>query len=501
MPVHPADQCDAFAALHRQGLAIADIAARFGLSVRFVEQRLKLASLSPRLLAEYRAGAMALDQLTAFTLADDHVLQEEVWFESGYGDMTPQLIRRLLTKTQVEGCDRRARFVGVKAYEAAGGVIVRDLFDADDEGYFSDSQLLDRLVAEKLEAVAQNVRAEGWQWVKVSLDGDELTNGHFQRTAPEELSLPEEDEERLTSLCDRYDTLIEALEEDGENGSAELDEISREIDILQSRKISWPDDAKAQAGALVTIGPDGDTKIVRGLVKRAANGENRAKEDATRKARANGYSNAILLDLAAHRTAALRELLVQHPDMALLSLLHALVVALFYEGECSFLEITAHTVDLNRVSKSVVDGKAGQHFQARHVSWLERLPAREACWAWLEGLAPEERSALLAHCVGLTLSALDVSREHEDDDALAVALRLDMCAWWRPTRANFLDRLTKNEILAAVQEGVSQRAAWRLAGMKKDRMSKEAEKLLGGTTWLPAPLRPTAIPAPQTSTD
>lgn len=501
MPIHPADQCDAFAALHRQGLAVAEIAARFGLSVRFVEQRLKLASLSPRLLAEYRAGAMTLDQLTAFTLTDDHALQEEVWFERVFGDMTPQLIRRLLTKTQIEACDRRARFVGAKAYEVAGGIIVRDLFDADDEGYFSDSQLLDRLVVEKLNAIAQEVRAEGWEWVEISPDGDELTNGQFRRTAPCEIALPEDDEERLASLCDRYDALVEAFEEDDENGSTEFNGISREIDVLQSRKTSWPDATKAQAGALVILGPDGDIKIARGLVKSVPNGQQGVKDDAPRKVRANGYSNAILLDLAAHRTAALRELLIEHPDMLLLCLLYALVVALFYEGDRSCLDVMAHSVDLNRASKSVADSTAGQAFATRHMGWTERLPARKDCWAWLTSLTADERNALLAHCVGLTLNGLDNARSSEDVGFLAAALQLDMCAWWRPTRKNFLERLTKNEILATVQEGVSQQAAWRLAGLKKDRMCKEAEKLLSTSTWLPAPLRPAAMSAVLASTE
>ena len=169
VPVHPADQFETFAEFVHEGNSVDDVAARFGVTPTFVEQRLKLASVSPRLIVEYRSGAMTLEQLTAFTLSDSHALQEEVWFEHPYAEMPARAIRHLLTRSQVDAADRRARFIGIKAYQKAGGVILRDLFHAEDEGYFSDSQFLDVLVFEKLETAAQSIRAEGWQWVGQAL--------------------------------------------------------------------------------------------------------------------------------------------------------------------------------------------------------------------------------------------------------------------------------------------------------------------------------------------
>ena len=64
-PIHPADQFDAFAKLQKEGLPAEEIAARFGLTSTVVLQRLKLAAVSPRLMAEYRSGEMALEQLMA----------------------------------------------------------------------------------------------------------------------------------------------------------------------------------------------------------------------------------------------------------------------------------------------------------------------------------------------------------------------------------------------------------------------------------------------------
>ena len=56
--MHPADQFEAFAALVKEGRPIEDIAADFGVTPLVVQRRLKLANVSPRLLADYRAGAV-----------------------------------------------------------------------------------------------------------------------------------------------------------------------------------------------------------------------------------------------------------------------------------------------------------------------------------------------------------------------------------------------------------------------------------------------------------
>ena len=61
-------------------------------------------------------------------------------------------------------------------------------------------------------------------------------------------------------------------------------------------------------------------------------------------------------------------------------------------------------------------------------------------------------------------------------------------AGFRPTVENYLGRVTKPRILAAVREGAGERAAQLIAHLKKGDMAVEAERLLAGTGWLPEPL-------------
>ena len=84
-------------------------------------------------------------------------------------------------------------------------------------------------------------------------------------------------------------------------------------------------------------------------------------------------------------------------------------------------------------------------------------------------------------------------------DQLAQAISLDMAAWWEPTGERYLARVPKARILEAVREGVSEREAESLAGLKKDAMTLHAERLLVGKGWLPEVLRAPALPAPVTA--
>ena len=162
VPLHPLDQFRAFLALRERGQSEEEIAAAFFVSVAVVKQRLRLASVSPRLLDAYAEDAMTLDQLMAFTVSGDHERQEQVWerLAASY-TKEPYLIRRLLTEAAVRASDKRARFIG-ETYEAAGGAVLRDLFQGDDGGWLQDVVLVDRLVAERLEREAEAVHAEGW---------------------------------------------------------------------------------------------------------------------------------------------------------------------------------------------------------------------------------------------------------------------------------------------------------------------------------------------------
>jgi ParB family chromosome partitioning protein len=228
-PMHPADQYEAFAKLHAQeGQSAEDIAARFGVTPTVVKQRLRLGAVSPVLMDIYREGEMTLEQLMAFTITDDHALQERVWKELTW-NKSKEMIRRLLVEGHIEATDRRALYIGIDAYEAAGGHIVRDLFDAEHEGYFDDPELLHRLVGEKLDREAELVRAEGWKWVLVAPEFHYSAASGMRRVFPEAVSLTDGDQAKLDALESEHEAL--SIRHSDENLT---DELAGEFERLEA---------------------------------------------------------------------------------------------------------------------------------------------------------------------------------------------------------------------------------------------------------------------------
>mgnify|MGYP003714221005 CR=1 FL=1 len=79
------------------------------------------------------AAAKSKDFMAAPT-GEDNLTNDE----DSDGDDAMDEIRRMLTETSVRASDRRAVFVGVEAYETAGGPMLQDLFQGDDGGWLED---------------------------------------------------------------------------------------------------------------------------------------------------------------------------------------------------------------------------------------------------------------------------------------------------------------------------------------------------------------------------
>lgn len=512
--MHPADQFDAFRDLAEKGSGPEEIAARFGCSPLIVRQRLKLASVSPRLIKAYRADKMTLDQLMAFTVSDDHAAQEAAWCRQPEWNRDPATLRRALTRAHVEANDRRVRLVGVDVYVAAGGHVLRDLFATEHEGYLTDPALLDRLVVERLEREAEAIRAEGWKWIEIIPDLDYTALRPFLRVYPQVPPLPPEQQAELDTFTAEYETLIEEYGEDApEPQCAELASLAERIEALSQSERVWSQENIARAGVMLGIGHAGQLVVERGLVRRedATNAEhgdgNAGRQRRPRSAdsgEAGDLSAALIEDLTAQRTAALRAVLAGNPDAALAAVVHAMALPLFYDyrdGK-SCLSLRAETSDLRVSAKAINEASATHALTERHAQWRAKLPeADEELWAWCLEQGSDTLLSLLAHCAACSLDAVRRPHHHADRqiahaDQLASVLSLDMAQWWQPTAGNYLGRVSKQRILEAVCEGVSAEAADNFRKLPKTALIAHAEERLAGSGWLPSLLRAPAREEP-----
>ncbi|GMU39865.1 MAG: hypothetical protein AMXMBFR23_07310 [Chloroflexota bacterium] len=520
--MHPADQFEAFRALSEErGWGAEEIAARFGISPLTVRQRLRLGAASPRLMQCYRDGELTLEQLMAFAVTDDHARQEEVYENLGW-NREPRVIRSRMMESHVPPNDRRAIFVGVEAYEQAGGVVVRDLFSEEGSGYFEDAGLLDRLALGRLNALADEVRTEGWKWVEVHLDFP-YSHG-LRREYPRQVSLSETDQKRYEALRREWDDIAEQYEGDEDvpdEVEARFNELEAAIEQFSERQRIFDPDVIARCGVFVALDRDGDPQIERGFVRPedvpqakpdgdaldeeaddvgedAHTDERRADDDENETGDVGKpLSDALVRDLTAHRTLALRLELGDQPVVALIALTHALASQTFYHAadDQSCLEVHMTASPLTHHAEGIGETAAAKALEERHRAWAERVPRNsDELWDFVAVLSDEERMRLLAHCIAGTVYAVQQrwdTKRHSLAlvDTLAEAVSLNMAGYWQPTADNYLERVTKAHIVQAVQEGASDEAAERIAGLKKQPLVRAAEELLVGTGWLPPLLR------------
>jgi ParB family chromosome partitioning protein len=491
-PMHPADQFEAFRELIDGGSTPADIAARFGISEVAVKKRLKLARVSPVVFEAYRSGNLTLEQVQAFAVSEDHSAQERILSDLEPWSDDPDDIRRALTQDEIAATDKRARFVTVTAYENAGGAVTRDLFAEGDEGIFLlDAALLDRLALEKLQLAAEAVRAEGWKWVEVHPELDYEARSHFERRHPEHLPMSEEAATEQKRLSEEYHTLFEAMQEDDEEASARLDEIEARINELEETESAYTPETRAVAGAIVTIGHNGEVDVVRGLVRPEDVPERIAEPKTANPEGKPALSASLVQSLTEHKSGAVGASLREHPDIALAAVVHALAVNVFHSyGNDSSLQISGKVTHLRE------GGTGAEAMEEAHSRWRSRIPSDEAAlWPWCLSQEQDTLLRLLAYCAARTVNAVQAKQDRPDcqrithANALAAALGLDMRDWFTPTAENFFSRVSRTEILSALSEakGTPAKRSW--DKLKKSELATLAEREIAGTGWLPQPLK------------
>lgn len=463
--MHPADEFDAFKALADDGKTSDEIAERFGCEPKHVEQRLRLARVAPEILDDYRSGKANLEQMRALALTDDIKVQRAAWEAGKKADWkrSPNELRDAITSKEIDGDSALGKFVGLKAYEAAGGVARKDLFSED--VYFPDHLLLEQLALAKLQKTVDKVVKEGWKWGEARLS--------FQYG----------DEQKFGKAPSSW----------------------------KGGKQTWEPDTMAAAGIVVCIGYNGQADVKRGLVKpedrndaaKAAGGIDKIKGGKTAKpAKKPGeLSFAAVQRVQAEAMAEIQRTIAGEPNLAL-----ALLVAeMAYTSLCpGFTGERRRWVFISRDHAGRVHGPhreiaettvAGKAMEAAETEWRKRLPTtlpkiRE--WALAqERTNPQVLMNLLAFLVGRETECVDATPGQPSGiTTLASAIDADLTEYWKPTE-EWLATLPKSTILEIVRESGKggKTTAVKLAKLGKAELPKAALAALP-KGWLPRPLAP-----------
>ena len=542
LAMNPADECLAFGQLIEHGADVEGVARRFGLTVRFVEGRLRLAGLAPVVFEALGAGEVTLDVAKAYAATPDRERQAFVFEQVSRSYMAshPDSIRRMMTQATVSASDRRARFIGEEAYVAAGGRIERDLF-SDEEGVrWLDIALLERLATEKLEALAADMAVSaGLAFVRPTLESwvaYDLTRD-LQRVPLEVPSLSDEENAEVEALEAETEELIGQLEDEGtaeearEAAEARVREIGARIEAITAKPPVIPDELKSRVGTFMLLDETGQPRLETSyyvepsdeseelIASGGSDGGGDRQEAPVVVAEPSlkqvSLSQALADELAIQRRDILALHVAADPGLALdLAIFLMIDREAGYSSEKSGSSLVALPPSDPVFGFKTPDAAAtrarAEAAEALDRSWTA-ADTRAGRFDAFRALPDEERAAWLGHAVARTLEAslnLPGGRTCPFHDHLGRLLGIDVAKWWRPTGANFFDRVPKSVTLAALEEVGGAAFASGYSKSKKAELSETAERIFAGSVapkkvkkralaWLPEPVRFAPAPDPE----
>ena len=503
--MHPADQVEAFGALALAGATAADIAARFGVSERTVEQRLRLGHAAPELLDAYRTDQIDLATLKAFAVTTDTARQLAVWEQvkdQGYRP-TGWQIKRMLTEDRLPAGSALARFVGIDAYGAAGGPVLRDLFADEYENgvWFEDPALLTRLALERLQTAADEL-ATRWKWAEARIEANWSDLARFGRVHPTPSRATDEEQAEIDRLHARHDELVNMDEEDWTDELMEEAETIEprlaEIDAAIKARAVYEPEHMTTAGAIVTVANDGTMQLIPGLVRpedipadrstattpgqdQAAAGDGTAtpsgieapritassmppsRTDTEAEARKEaGVGIGLADDLRAIRTALVKSHLATDFAASFDLMVFQMARAVFTPGyhdhalDISVRE-TSDRPPLRVNDDAFGDWSPGEAMLANRSSlpfdWME-IEDRQQSFAALRALPEADKQSLFAACVARTLNGQLAFEADARPEIEATVARLDIefAGHVRPTADMFWSRVRKDRMLDVARE-------------------------------------------------
>ena len=290
LPPHPVDRYEVFSMLIDDGMSRDDLAARYVLTARQVDQVLALAKLAPEIRDAWRGDLIDAETAQAFTLALNHNDQSAAFKALKKADaLAAHHVRdRFIGKQRDVG--RLLMFVGIEKYEADGdGIVHRDLFGSDHT--VSDQKQLHRMVGERMDAeISRLTEIDGWAWCSLE---HETKDRYTMRELPKsEPSGAEQAEiKKLEKRADETEDQDEA-----DKAIAAIARIQTAAELAGYK----PSD-RAKAGCVLGIGDQGQLVVRYGLIKPSAEAKADTRKETGEKPKPKKADGSVLSDALSKR--------------------------------------------------------------------------------------------------------------------------------------------------------------------------------------------------------
>ena len=447
-------------------------------------------------------------------MVDDHARQLDVWNSLGQWSRHSATIRRMLLAEQTTTDTPRFAVVGEAAYLEAGGVLRKDLFDESGSGVIESPDILEALFNKEVDAAKAKLLAEGWAWVEFFETLPDWYYGSV-RVYPIDTELSLEDQAALDGLEAELESLdFEGATLDTQEREQRQAALREQIETLDRKIRVYSEADYLTAGAFLTISNFGKFRIERGMMSRGPKDDSAEaeqdyhedQEDGTngpvvakpaKSAGLDDLSFSLVEDLSARKTAALRVALANNPDVALVSVVHAMLlrVGYSYAREQSAVQVSVTPEYLKGSISDYDDCAPVVEFANMWENLGHSIPGNPSdLWDWLIEKTTDELLSLLAAAAAKGVNVVekklsDRGQAFEHGKVLSQALALDMADWFTPTAENYFKRISRDQIATAVKEAIGDDEAAKAAKMKKGDAAAYAETLFKDRRWLPPQLR------------
>lgn len=526
----PAEECRAFQYFIGLTGDIEGVAKRFGLTRRFVEGRLRLATLAEPIFEALSEGTITLDVAKAYASTENQEKQILVWNSYGTSYSNADTIRRVIANETMNSTDPVAILVGEDRYAEAGGKVDRDLF-SDSGDKWVNPEIAQRLAADIMEAEAKRVGEElGLGWIRpIASNYTHSAAAGLYRVILPAAELTEEQQARIEEIAARQEVISVEMDDDaiGEDAYKALDQeydaLSEEEQAIRNVAPMLPDELRPLVGAFLKLTPKGEMVLdaeyyseepvrvggteeetgdspVNGTRSRPGGTGREAAAPVSRpEAVAPGgkpLSARLYDELAMQRRDVLAATLLSHPALALDYALFVMIDDRMSTESAYGSTIRARSPQ-DPVTGEQPATRARSYLAEAHdgldADWTE-YPSQVERFEAFRALDDDGKAAWLAYIVAMSLEAPNSRAEQSPlHNRLATIMEIDVASWWRPTSENFFDRVSKGSILTLLADVGGAALTARHATMKKSEISESCAKLFAGEAIVEPEVRDAAL--------